>query len=168
MSPDDLIYISDQSFTHSQLLDWEAKVCQLLQFKLQCVTPLHFLNHFLRASQDCGGCCRYPHPVVSQVARYYLDISRLASNSCSPSRLCAAAVFLARVQVFGKGWTSVLHETTGYGREELAPLIRSLYQLRLDAPNDSFGAVQTKYSRPSHGRVAQLVPRTDLGLTEES
>jgi hypothetical protein len=63
VSQEAISLISDNSVTTAELRKMEFRVFRQLGFSLHCLTPLHYLNAYLRASQACP--CRmykYDHP----------------------------------------------------------------------------------------------------------
>lgn len=165
-SVEDFVWIADYSFTCNRLRALEEQVCRELEFRLSCVTPYHFVNLFLRASNACpNGSCEFDHPVLRQVVMYLLALSRLSYHLslCKPSLLAAAAVYLARAtvgiresdpshSVHPEGyWTRTLQYYTSYKREDLrgAVLIIHRYQLVAETAENIKGLF-TKFSKSSH------------------
>jgi Cyclin, C-terminal domain len=163
---DDFVWIADYSFSCNRLRALEEQVCRELEFRLSCVTPHHFVNLFLRASNACpNGSCEFDHPVLRQVVMYLLALSRLSYHlsMCKPSLLAAAAVYLARAtvgiresdpnhSVHPEGyWTRTLEHFTSYKSEDLrgAVLIIHRYQLFAETAENIKGLF-TKFSKSSH------------------
>lgn len=94
------MYIADSCFTVKELKNIEDKVCQVLEFRVQRVSPVQFLNHFLKASYACtsGSFCSFDHPVLRNMTMYILELSRLSYDLVAkkPSLVAAASLYLAR------------------------------------------------------------------------
>lgn len=145
----DFEYISDKSFSGDKLLSLEERICKELNFRLDLVTPIHYVNNFLRASHACSSrSCKYDHPVLRQLVLYLLGLSRHIYALCyrKPSLLAAAAVYLARATlqirdhrypdhaVHPEGfWTKTLQYYTGYSIEDMKDTVLKIHRWQLVA-----------------------------------
>lgn len=96
---EDLVYISDYSFSSEKLRSLETRICQELQFRLHRVTPFHFVSVYLRASQAaCADVAAHHTDLVLHLTLYLLELSRscYALSLRKPNLLAAACVYLAR------------------------------------------------------------------------
>jgi Cyclin, C-terminal domain len=158
---EDLVYISDHSFTSNMLRSLETRICKELSFRLHLVTPLHFINEFLRASHACASrSCQFDHPVLRQIVLYLLELGRLSFEltSCKPSLLAAAAVYLGRVTlglrekdpqhaVDLRGyWTKTLQYQTGYTVNDLEGTVLMIHKYQHTA-EASMNASFAKFSK---------------------
>ena len=50
---DDLVFLSDYTYTRSQILEMELQICISLRFTLKCLTPTHFLERYVLAGCVC-------------------------------------------------------------------------------------------------------------------
>jgi cyclin A len=151
---EDLCYISDNSFSETEIKELEERVCRQLSFRLCPVTPKHFVNELLRASHACPcRACPYDHGILRQVVGYLLALSRYSYELTlvKPSLLAAASVYLARVTLGIREddltkrchennpyWTKTLQHYSGYSIDDLqsAVLIIHKYQSMADqSPN---------------------------------
>lgn len=182
------VYIADYSFTSDKLSHLETRICKLLQYRFQRVTPFHFVGVNLRVSQACeaAACPHFlDHTVVKELTLYLVELSR-ASYVLSlrkPSLLAAAATYLARatlgirapanqaVEGGNEFWTKSLEHYTGYSVQDLTGTALRIHQWHLAAESSPSGAnpVFTKYKTEAHLRVSlKTVPRVeDLGLETE-
>jgi hypothetical protein len=163
-SVEDFVWISDYSFNCNRLRSLEEQVCRVLEFRLSCVTPFHFVNLFLRASNACpNGSCEFDHPVLRKVVLYLLVLSRLSYqlSLCKPSLLAAAAVYLARatvgiresdpaLAVHPEGfWTRTLEHYSGYKREDLRDAVLTIHRYQLGAEKaENMKGIFSKFSKP--------------------
>ena len=189
-----LSYISDFSVSGGQIVRMERHVCSLLQFRLQHVTPFHFLPIYLRASSanvatspgnTFEGYDPIDVPMVSMV-KYVLELSRSSYRLTTerPDLLAASCVYLARATlgIVAKGqrkepqmkdlyWTKTLQYYTGYDTTDMVRTISAIYMLQITAePAMSMGAggcpAYSKYGTQDHHYVSLKVPPRweDLGL----
>lgn len=181
---EDLVYISDFSFTPDKLRSLETRICKVLQFRLHRVTPFHFVHVNLRASQACAApnCHHFlgRASAMQQMTLYLLEISRscyLLSHR-KPSLIAAACVYLARatlgvgekVQQHGsKGgdgnnshgsvsvyWTKTLEYYTGYTVSDLKDTVLKIHRLQISAEKSSNGVAPafSKYKTEANLRVS--------------
>jgi Cyclin, C-terminal domain/Cyclin, N-terminal domain len=148
-SSEDFVYISDHSFTDETLRSVEARICKELGFRLMRVTPLNFLNNFLKASYACnaGTHCQYDNAVLRQLTMYLLALSRISCDLSvkKPSLVAAASLYLARVTlglretnmdhraVESCYWTRTLIHYTGYTTAELKETVLMIHRYHLAA-----------------------------------
>lgn len=164
-SVEDYVWISDQSFQSNKLRSLEERVCRELSFRLNHVTPYHFVNLFLRASRACpSGSCQHDHPTLRPVVLYLLALSRLSYqlSFCRPSLLAAAAVYLGRATVgirdgsvdnnpYGRWWSPTLEYYTGYTVPMLRDAILIIHRFQLGAERaEDIRGIHTKFSKPLH------------------
>ena len=140
-----------------------------LGFRLHRITPIHFINVFLKASHACSyQFCQFDHPVLRQLVYYLLELSRLSYTLSleKPSRVAAAALYLARAtlgiqqsQKINSGnekyWTPTLVHYTGHTVEDLkhSVLIIHRYQL-LGEGSSHTNASFLKYVKQKYHRVS--------------
>jgi hypothetical protein len=138
--------ITDHSVTTATLRKLELRVFRQLGFSLQCLTALHYLNAYLRASRGCP-ChgCEYDHPVLRQMVMYLLCLARLPSGLMDerPSLVGAAALYLARATLGiessetpaypYKYWSRTLQYYTGYSVSGLCRSVLMIYNYQLQA-----------------------------------
>jgi Cyclin, C-terminal domain len=153
---EDFVYISDQSVSSGMLRRFEKRICQELNFNLHRLTPIHYANSFLRASNACPCLtCPFDHPVLRQLFLYLIELARIpiALVDCPPSLVAAAAVYLGRAtlglreenpgrQAVGANdnnnnnncyWTKTLQHYTGYSVEDLKDPVLRIYEYQLQA-----------------------------------
>jgi len=181
---DKFVYISDYSFSSEKLINLETRICSLLEFRLQRVTPFHFAHVNLRASQACAvaACPHFlDHSVVLEMTLYLLELSR-ASYVLSlrkPSLVAAACMYLARATLGLRAppshaahesgfWTQTLQYYTGYSVQDLTGTVLRIHQWHMAAESAPAGVTPAynKYRTEAHLRVSlKTVLRVeDLGL----
>lgn len=145
---EDFYYISDQSVSTIDLRNMESRVCKVLEFRLQCLSPLQFFPTFLRAGRECqDAACTYQSSVQHHMVMYLVSLGRLSYglSRFGPSVLTAAAVYLSRVTLditdksnhgdanHGKYWSAALTHYTGYSKDDLKNPVHLLYHYQLKA-----------------------------------
>ncbi|GAX29304.1 hypothetical protein FisN_16Hh262 [Fistulifera solaris] len=158
----DLVYISDHSFTRAKLVEIELRVCRTLNFRLHRVTPHHYLDTFLKASHAGDP----PKQMLWDAAEYLLELSRLSFDISfrPPSLVAAAALYLARatIGIIHKGrsyWSPTLAHVTQYSLEDIEDTVLMLHKYQLLASESKeFSAIHSKYRPREHHHVALKVP----------
>jgi len=143
---EDMAYISDYSVTTAALRKLEFRVFRQLGYSLQCLTPLHYLNPYLRALRACPcRSCEYDHPVLRHMVMYLLCLARLPSGLMDkrPSLVVAAALYLARATLGiqesrapaypRKYWSQTLQYYTEYVVSDLRQSVLLIYNYQLQA-----------------------------------
>ena len=146
---DDFFYISDQSVSTLALRNMESRVCKVLEFRLQRLTPIQFFPTFLRAGRYCqDAACTFQSSVQHHMVLYLVTLGRLSYglSRFGPSVLTAAAVYLSRVTLditsdesneettdHGKYWSARLAHYTGFSKQDLKHAIFLLYHYQLKA-----------------------------------
>lgn len=171
---ENLVYISDYSFSTAKLIDLESTICEQLEFRLFLKTPVMFMDLNLRASQasEHHSCRHYRNPMLESTLKYLLELSRSSYelSQRKPSLICAACTYLARATLgIGEYWTSTLEYYTGYNKNDLTDTIVKVHLLHMAAEkSDRFGTTPayTKYATDKLHRVSLKTVRRleDLGL----
>lgn len=206
----EISYVSDHIYSIEQITRMERRVLNALEFDLLAVTTPHqFLFEFMRASFaglataeelekgdilaprsipahaiGVGMAC---DSVFRDMANYLLELGRLpyGPSTMLPSKLAAAAVYLARVtlgipRALKDGdkdcslapyfWSRTLLYYTGYDRWDLELTVLEIRKYQLAAETSSLKAVFNKYKSKKYNRVAlKTVPRVeDLGFNDDS
>jgi hypothetical protein len=180
-SYDDLVYISDHSFSSDKLRQLETRICKELEFRLHRVTPLHFVNEYLRASHACPDrSCEFDHSVLRQMVMYLLELGRIPYELSirKPSLLAASALYLARATLGLREssndhavdrhgyWTKTLQHYTGYTVDDLKKTVLTIHQYQLAAEESNYNASFNKYRSRTYKAVSlRTVLRVeDLGF----
>lgn len=154
---EDLVYISDQAFTRSDMLQTEGLIIQKLEFGLSAATSIAFLALYFEDSELQGS----DHPRLNHLGRYFCELA-LLDYSCMcylPSMVAAASVYLALVCLHPvPRWPNSLKRMTGYSEASLRPCAMTLNGLFRKAPTGSYHAVHDKYLEPKRFEVAAITP----------
>jgi cyclin A len=149
----DFVYISDNTFTKTQVIEMESLILNSLDFVLANPTMLCFLTRYTRISGS--------NPVVKLLATYLceLTLTEYAMSSCFPSHIAFSALILANQS---QGVTPVVHRDIRdmylMESERIESCHNSLYKVWLGAPRNKYQAVRLKYARIRHQKVACINP----------
>ena len=114
----DFVYITDKAYTREQILEMEAWMLRVLEFRVSVPTPFVFLNRFLKAAEA--------DPRVTLFATYLVErcLQEYKMLAHTPSKLAAAAVNIAVRTLRGRGaWGNTLTFFSGYTEDELRSAI---------------------------------------------
>jgi hypothetical protein len=179
---DDFVYISDQSVSSGMLRRFEKRICKELGFNLHRLTPIHYANSFLRASNACPCLsCPFDHPVLRQLFLYLIELARIpvALVDSPPSLVAAAAVYLARATLGLREedptrqaganencyWTKTLQHYTGYSVEDLKDTVLRIYEYQLQAEQLAIAPyIKFRSKARLHVSLKTVVRIEDLGF----
>jgi cyclin A len=131
---DEFVYISDNTYTHEEIVRMESKVCKILNFKMTVSTTATFLTRYIQAAQADQRTGTKEHKKKAPFfARYVSELALQEYNMLEykPSMIAAAAVSLSRRTC---NVTPIWHETlshyTNYEHCELHQCERALRRLQ--------------------------------------
>ncbi|CAM9794494.1 unnamed protein product, partial [Heterosigma akashiwo] len=153
-SIDDFVYISDNTYTKEQILNYEQKITQYLNFQLNGVTPYHYLRRFMQASQSGPKEESYVHYILELMMQDYQFVKYPASMQA------AACIHLARQTLYkdySTHWTSQLEFYTGYTSKKLGDIVRKLHSIVESAHEGTLKAVREKYSKKDKHYVSKIL-----------
>ncbi|XP_061619293.1 G2/mitotic-specific cyclin-B3 isoform X2 [Phyllopteryx taeniolatus] len=103
------------------------------------------------------------------LARYFCELSLMDAELALErgSLLAAACLLLALRTKHLPGWSPILQFHSGYGISEVAPVVRKLYGVVAQPPDDKLKAVRSKYSHEVFFQVASL-PLVDFDVLEKT
>ena len=142
----DLVFITDNAYVHSEVLSMEFRILTVLNFNLTFVSPVHFIENYSRElTLSIKETCK---------AKFLLEMSLIDYKfiQIKPSVLSAAACFLVKYNLEGKE-NLKLNEFLSSSNiiqcaAELAKSAEIIY-------NSSLQAVKTKYSSIENCEVAK-------------
>ena len=159
----DFVYISDHTYTATQIRQMEIDVMASLDFELGRPLPLNFLRRNSKAA--------FVDAQVHAVAKYVMELSVVEYKLAhvAPSVVAAASLAFA-MRILGRKkatlvdlWTPTLEYYTSYSLADLAPVVSSLAELVLTVASEEEGAkkklkaVTKKYSGKKFMKIA-LIP----------
>ena len=158
-SVEDFVYISADSYSKQEITEMELAVCDALQFRLYQVTPHHFVEELLRASNADRrriGCPVMESDVERSMVEYMLELSCLSfSLSTVPPRVVAsAAMYLSRITLGLDGWSPTLEHVSGLCQWDLEDVVVTIYKYYANAEESKLLNAFLKYSKAKFHTVA--------------
>ncbi|OIS99540.1 PREDICTED: cyclin-A2-4 [Nicotiana attenuata] len=150
-------FISDNTYTKSEVLAMESLVLKLLGFQLSVPTAKTFLRRFLRAAQ-----ASYKNPSLELecLANYLAELTLVDYDFLKflPSAIAASSVFLARwtLDQSMHPWNPTLEHYTYYKARDLKTTVVALQGLQLNTENCPLNAIRAKYRQDKFKSVACL------------
>jgi cyclin A len=162
---DEFVYISDNTYTHEEIVRMESKVCKILNFKMTVSTTTSFLTRYTQASKadetlanDTTG-TEENKEKATFFAKYVTELALQEYNMLKykPSMIAAAAVSLSRRTCHvSPVWHKTLTHYTKYEHDELRQCERSLRRLQRQASGSELRAIYEKYSASAFQRVSTV------------
>jgi len=153
---DEFCYITDNTYTRTDVLAMEQTVLRRLEFQLTAPTGKTFLRRFLRAAQA--------DTLLDYLAGFLCELALTEYEVLAfpPSQTAAASVLLA-LHTLERRWTPTLEHFTGYRASDLEQPVRLLHAAaeRVRRP-DALPAVRDKYATPRFKCVSKLMMPRDL------
>jgi cyclin A len=152
---EDLVYMTDNTYTRAQILDMETRVLTALDFRLVAATPKPFLRRFQQAGKVV--------PTEKFLSNYACELALTSTFFVrfTPSLLAAACVYYACL-AHGKTWSGDLVHYSGYEADELGFMLNELGQMMQRAARREnmahWGSIITKYNAHHFGAVSTLPP----------
>eukprot|EP00854_Cymbomonas_tetramitiformis_P010245 gene10245-12119_t len=135
---DDFCYITDNTYTHEQVLEMERKILEVLNFELVTPTTKTFVRRFLRAAEvESGSKVEFFAYYLSELT--LLDYSFLKFH---PSLAAASIVLLSLFTVQRTGWTPTLEHYVGYKPSELQECTQAVNELFVGSKKSTLPAIR--------------------------
>lgn len=147
---EDFVYITDNSYSRSQVLHMEKVILDTLAFELVATTPLPFL---IRYSRSLPG---LPAETLS-LARYYLELSIQSYLLIRylPSQMAAAALALALSTRGFAPWSPSLAYYSQYSQADLKACVLDLTRHISTVPHSQLQGIWEKFSHSKWHRVSE-------------
>ena len=147
----DLVYITDSAFLREDILDMEAKILLLLEYRITAASPHRFLERFeeVTGSKDA----------TIHLAHYLLELALLDYKMLryKASVAAAAALFLSRkIHDNVEAWSIGLFERTNLSEVELRACAKDLVILAQNAEKSSLQAVRKKFALSKFSEVSTV------------
>ena len=160
---DEFVYISDNTYTHEEIVRMESKVCKILNFKMTVSTTTSFLTRFIQAAHadqklltDSAG-TEDNKEKAPFFAKYVSELALQEYNMLKykPSMIAAASVSLSRRTCnITPIWHDTLAHYTQYEHGELRQCERALRRLQRQAGSSELRAIYEKYQGSQFKRVS--------------
>ncbi|NXV54194.1 CCNB1 protein, partial [Uria aalge] len=146
----DFAYVTDCTYTTSQICQMEMKILQALDFGLGRPVPPHFLR---RASKIAEVDLKQ-----HTLAKYLMELSIVDYDMVHfpPSKTAAAASCLALKLLNGCEWTPALQHYTSYTEHDLLPVMQHIAK-NVILVNEGIikqMAIKTKYASSKNGKIS--------------
>uniref|UniRef100_A0A1I7YRQ1 G2/mitotic-specific cyclin-B3 n=1 Tax=Steinernema glaseri TaxID=37863 RepID=A0A1I7YRQ1_9BILA len=135
----DLIYVSEDSFTWDELCAMERQMFKVVGFDLGMPLSYRFLRRYAKVS--------WVDMTTLTLSRFILETSLMfVEFVVVPDSLMAAAAFLLALRMMKVGdWNPVLEKYSGYKLEDVEPLMWSLNHM-----------MRVRPTLPKHSRLNQI------------
>jgi len=153
----EFVYITDDTYNKRQVLRMEHLVLKVLGFDLSVPTINIFISKMVELESGCGEDLKNR---VRSLALYLAELSMVDGDFLKypPSQIAGGCVAMARHSLELPGWTENLEVRTGYGVEELQPLLLQLHAVFVKAEDGAQQAVREKYKQAKHFGVSEMTP----------
>ncbi|XP_062564622.1 G2/mitotic-specific cyclin-A [Armigeres subalbatus] len=152
----EFVYITDDTYTKTQVLRMEQLILKVLGFDLSVPTTLVFTTVY---------CVMNDVPEkVKNMCMYLCELSLLDADpflTYLPSKISAGALALSRYTLDLPIWSRMLETNTGYQLEDLKDIILDLNKVHQKAESLPQQAIQEKFKANKYMRVA-TIPASEL------
>lgn len=152
----EFVYITDDTYTKTQVLRMEQLILKVLGFDLSVPTTLVFTTIY---------CVMNDVPdKVKNMCMYLCELSLLDADpflTYLPSKISAGALALSRYTLDLPIWSRMLETNTDYHLEDLKDIILDLNKVHQKAESLGQQAIQEKYKGNKYMQVA-TIPATEL------
>lgn len=149
---DDFVYMTDNTYTKSEIRKMEVNMCKTLDFGFGKPFPLHFLRRYSKAAMA--------DPKQHTLAKYFMELSlhEAEFSSMDPSMLAACSLNLAFQLLNGPKWGKNMEIYSGYKSSDLEEGMAKLANLTLKAMdlNYKYRAATNKYGTSKFMRISLL------------
>jgi len=149
---DEFVEVTDNTYTHEEILQTERIVLNALKFRLTVTTIKDFLPRFLQAAnvQDPRIELHCNHLAEMLLLFYPFQVEY------KPSLLAASIVCLSKNSFQLPFWSPTFETYTGYSKTDLKDCIVKIYEEhKLVLSSTKHKSVREKYCKPQYGCVAQ-------------
>ncbi|KAE9621330.1 hypothetical protein Lal_00023623 [Lupinus albus] len=154
---EDFCFITDNTYSKSEVLTMESQVLKLSEYKLFAPTTITFLRRFLHAAQASY---KSPNLELEYLASYIAELALMDYGFLNflPSIIAASAVFLARwtLDQSNHPWNPTLKHYASYKASDLKTTVLALQDLQLNINDCPLTAVRSKYRQDKFKCVAAL------------
>uniref|UniRef100_A0A1A9ZX30 Uncharacterized protein n=1 Tax=Glossina pallidipes TaxID=7398 RepID=A0A1A9ZX30_GLOPL len=154
----DFVYITDESYTDSQIRKMELKMIKTLDCNLSRPLPIHFLRRFSKAAEA--------EDIQYAMSKYFIELAMIESNMAyyKPSEIAASSLFLSLNLLKGNAklaiglddsyWTPTLQWYSRYRVEDIKPIAKKIASVARNARTVKLKAVYNKYKSTKFQRIS--------------
>ena len=151
----DLVYITDSTFLREDILDMEARILRLLEFRVTASGPHRFLERFHAEEK----------PNTLHLSYYFLELALVDYKMLryKASVTAAAALYLSKkIHNAEETWSSQWLQSTNLSENELKACAKDLCCLAQNAEKGNLQAVRKKFALERFSEVSTV---TNFRLT---
>lgn len=160
----DFVYITDDTYTKSQIVRMERLILQTLNFNLVAPTTDTFLQRFLRAAEaeqlhTRAGGAEMLTQTIATLAKYLCELAVQDIDpylKYLPSVIAASAICLARHTLEQVAWPPTLQHYSGYSVSDIGHCVQDLHRTFAMAQRHPQQAIRQKYSTERYMKVSSL------------
>uniref|UniRef100_A0A061S9R1 Cyclin A n=1 Tax=Tetraselmis sp. GSL018 TaxID=582737 RepID=A0A061S9R1_9CHLO len=158
---DEFCYITDHTYSRTELIRAERHILQTLGFELTVPTTRVFLRRYAKAAQF--------DKKTDFLAQYIAELSLLDYGMVSflPSQVAAAAVMVSRLTLGMPIWDVTLQYYTGYSPRELQTCVQALHKCFTNSRKAKLPAVPNKYALHNFKCVSTISPSYQQQLPDD-
>lgn len=152
----EFVYITDDTYTKTQVLRMEQLILKVLGFDLSVPTTLVFTSVY--------GVMNDVPDKVKYMCMYLCELSLLDADpylTYLPSKIAAGALALSRYALDLPIWSRMLETNVGYRLEELRDIVLDLSKTHVRAESMAQQAIQEKFKANKYMQVA-TIPAAEL------
>ncbi|NXV36274.1 CCNB1 protein, partial [Rissa tridactyla] len=146
----DFAYITDCTYTTSQICQMEIKILQALDFSLGRPVAPHFLRRISKITEA--------DLKQHALAKYLMELSIVDYDMVHfpPSKIASAASCLALKLLDGCEWTPILQHHTSYTERDLLPVMQHIAKnvVLVNEGATKQTAIKTKYASIKNGKIS--------------
>ncbi|XP_073155546.1 G2/mitotic-specific cyclin-2-like isoform X2 [Henckelia pumila] len=153
----ELVGMSDNTYSHKQVLLMEKRILGELEWNLTVPTPYVFLVRFIKASMTDSD--------VENMVYFLAELGMMnyATLMYCPSVIAASAVYAARSTLNKMPlWNETLRKHTGFSEPQLMDCAKLLVSFHLAAAENKLKGIYRKYTNMERKAVALLPPAKSL------
>uniref|UniRef100_A0A1A9UF45 Uncharacterized protein n=1 Tax=Glossina austeni TaxID=7395 RepID=A0A1A9UF45_GLOAU len=153
-----LLQLTDESYTDSQMRQMELKILRILDYNLSRPLPVHFLKRLIKVAEA--------EAIHYAMSKYFIELAMIETDTAhyKPSEIAAASLFLALNLIRVKHgssrgfensyWTPTLQQHSRYGIEDIQPIARQIATIARSAQTNPLKAVYHKYKSTKLLRIS--------------
>jgi len=144
-----LVHVTDKAYTSKEILEMEADILSILEFKVTFASTHNFLVRYLKAA--------HADRMMVWMACFIAERILLEESMLQffPSMVASCAVYLARKNLQRNPWSPTLLKYTDYTEQDLLPCLKIMTEILKS--KSSLTAAKTKYSNQKFGAVALTI-----------
>jgi len=149
----DLLSVSENKFSKSEVLKMEAKILSTLDFNFSAPSALRFLERFRKLSNTASD------DQIFFFAQYLQEISLLDASllKYKTSEIAAASLILSAKAIKRiNAWNKEMEKNTGYKEEDLKEAIEDVKSFAYEVNPKFLSTLKYKFSKPEYFEVANI------------